>query len=93
LRFYVDFHRMYEELEGCVINDVLPIAALIRPECLLYRPLLIRVDLEDGDHRGHTRIDPDGQRRAGRVRRAARTGARAAHRTGLAVARTIGVGS
>jgi inosine-uridine nucleoside N-ribohydrolase len=62
LRFYVDFHRMYEELEGCVVNDVLPIAALIRPECLVYRPLLVRVDLEDGDHRGHTRIDPDGQR-------------------------------
>lgn len=62
LRFYVDFHRTYEGLEGCVVNDVLPIASLVRPECLVYRPLLVRVDLEEGDHRGHTRIDPDGHR-------------------------------
>ena len=62
LRFYVEFHRQYEGLEGCVVNDVLPIASLVRPECLVYRPLLVKVDLADGDHRGHTRIDPDGQR-------------------------------
>ena len=34
LRFYLEFHKQYEKLDGCVINDILPVAALIRPEVL-----------------------------------------------------------
>lgn len=62
LRFYLEFHRQYEQLDGCVVNDVLPIAALVRGEALDFEPQRVVVDLETGDHRGHTRIDPDGHR-------------------------------
>lgn len=62
LRFYLEFHRQYENLDGCVLNDVLAVAALIRPEVLSFQPQRLVVDLETGDHRGHTRIDPEGKR-------------------------------
>lgn len=60
LRFYLEFHRSYEGLDGCVINDILPIAALIRPEILSFAPQTLVVGLETGDHRGHTWSDPGG---------------------------------
>ncbi len=62
LRFYLEFHRQYDKFEGCVIHDVLPIASLIEPSVLQFEPLRIKVDLEDGEPRGRTRIDPDGAR-------------------------------
>ncbi|HXF94560.1 MAG TPA: nucleoside hydrolase [Gemmatimonadales bacterium] len=62
LRFYLEFHRKYEGLDGCVINDVLPIAALIQEDALEFQPQRVAVDLETGDHRGRTRIDPEGYR-------------------------------
>jgi len=62
LRFYLEFHRRYDKFDGCVVHDVLPIAALIEPTVLRFEPLRVRVDLEDGDPRGRTRIDPDGAR-------------------------------
>ena len=70
LRFYLEFHRKYEKLDGCVINDILPIAALIRPDAMSFAPQRLTVDLETGDHRGHTRLDPAGAaaRVAGAVR-------------------------
>ena len=54
LRFYVDFHKEYERFEGCVINDVLPIAYLIDPEVLTFRPARVAVELNDGENRGRT---------------------------------------
>jgi purine nucleosidase len=60
LRFYVEFHREYEKLDGCVVNDVLPIAALIDPGVLTFRPLRVSVGLDDGDSRGRTQAAPDG---------------------------------
>ncbi|MGH7546561.1 MAG: nucleoside hydrolase [Gemmatimonadales bacterium] len=60
LRFYVEFHKQYERLDGCIVNDVLPIAALIRPRALVFEERRLVVDLDDGDHRGHTRVDPAG---------------------------------
>ena len=60
LRFYVEFHRQHEGLEGCVLNDVLPIAALIQPETVTFKPLRIAVDLTDDERRGRTRVAPDG---------------------------------
>lgn len=60
LRFYVEFHRRHEGLEGCVVNDVLPIAALIQPETVTFTPLRIAVDLSDDESRGRTRVAPDG---------------------------------
>jgi inosine-uridine nucleoside N-ribohydrolase len=59
LRFYMEFHKQQEGLDGCVVNDVLPIALLLKPGVLTFEERRLRVDLEDGEHRGHTRIDPD----------------------------------
>jgi inosine-uridine nucleoside N-ribohydrolase len=60
LRFYVEFHRKYERLEGAVVNDVLAIAVLLQPDVLSFRDLRLRVDLNDGEMRGRTRLDPRG---------------------------------
>jgi purine nucleosidase len=60
LRFYVEFHREHEGLEGCVLNDVLPIAALLQPATVTFKPLRITVDLTDDEHRGRTRVAPEG---------------------------------
>ena len=62
LRFYVEFHRAYEKLEGAVVNDVLAIAALLQPDVLKFRDLRLGVDLDAGDNRGRTRVDPEGVR-------------------------------
>jgi purine nucleosidase len=62
LRFYVEFHRQYEKLDGCVVNDVLPIAALLESEVLTWSPLRVAVGLVDGDDRGRTTVDPEGAR-------------------------------
>ena len=60
LRFYLEFHRQYEKLEGVVVNDVLAIAALLQPDVLDFQDLRLSVDLDDGDDRGRTRVDPKG---------------------------------
>lgn len=60
LRFYVAFHKEYEGLDGCVVNDVLPVAALIDPSVLTFRPMRLAVGLNDGDNRGRTREAPEG---------------------------------
>jgi len=62
LRFYFEFHKQQEGLDGCIVNDVLPIAALVRPAALSFEEQRLVVDLEEGEHRGHTRIDPHGPR-------------------------------
>jgi purine nucleosidase len=36
LRFYVEFHRKQEGLDGAVVNDVLAIAYLLQPEVLVF---------------------------------------------------------
>ena len=84
LRFYLDFHRRQEKLDGCVINDVLPIAELVAPGTLTFEPLRVTVDLEDGEPRGRTRVDPNGAR----VRVATGVRPEAAHR--LLVDRVLG---
>jgi len=60
LRFYVEFHRKQEGLDGAVINDVLAIAYLIQPGVLTFSDLRLSVDLDDGQRRGRTRLDPRG---------------------------------
>ncbi|MGH7539185.1 MAG: nucleoside hydrolase [Gemmatimonadales bacterium] len=76
LRFYLAFHKEHEHLDGCVINDALPIAELLAPGTLGFEPVRLTVDLEDGEHRGRTRADPDGAR----VRMAVTVRHEAAHR-------------
>lgn len=55
LRFYVEFHRLQERLDGCVVNDVLPVGELLSPGLLTSRDVPLAVALDDGEHRGHTR--------------------------------------
>jgi inosine/uridine nucleosidase len=62
LRFYLEFHRRYDNVNGIVANDVLAVALLIQPELVTFRDLRIKVDLETGDNRGRTRVDPEGAR-------------------------------
>jgi inosine-uridine nucleoside N-ribohydrolase len=61
LRYYVEFHRSQERFDGCVVNDVLPIGELLDPGLLSLAEVRLRVDLDDGEHRGHTREHPDGE--------------------------------
>ncbi len=60
LRFYVEFHRSEERLDGCVVNDVLPIGELIHPGLLGFERVALAVDLDAGAHRGHTREQAGG---------------------------------
>lgn len=60
LRFYVEFHKKQEGLDGAVINDVLAIAYLLQPDVLTFSDLRLSVDLDDGQRRGRTRLDPKG---------------------------------
>ena len=55
MQFYVEFHRSQERLDGCVINDVLTVGEILVPGLLSFEPVRIRVDLDDGEHRGHTK--------------------------------------
>ena len=60
LRFYVEFHRSQERLDGCVVNDVLPIGELVAPGLLTLAEQRLTVDLGDGEQRGRTRDVGDG---------------------------------
>jgi inosine-uridine nucleoside N-ribohydrolase len=60
LRFYVEFHKKQEGLDGAVINDVLAIAYLLQPDVLTFSDLRLSVGLDDGQSRGRTKLDPKG---------------------------------
>lgn len=60
LQFYVEAYRRRTRLDGCVLNDVLPVGELIRPGLLTWDAAFMSVDLDDGEHRGHTRAQPTG---------------------------------
>lgn len=55
LEFYVEFHRAQERLDGCVINDVLTVGELLAPGLLGCVEHKLLVELDEGEHRGHTR--------------------------------------
>ena len=60
LRFYVEFHKKQEGLDGAVINDVLAIAYLLQPDVLTFSDLRLTVDLDDGQSRGRTKLNSKG---------------------------------
>jgi len=60
LRFYVEFHKKQEGLDGAVINDVLAIAYLLQPDVLTFSDLRLAVDLDDGQSRGRTKVNSKG---------------------------------
>ncbi|MGH7751267.1 MAG: nucleoside hydrolase, partial [Gemmatimonadales bacterium] len=63
LRFYVEFHRRVEHLDGCVVNDPLAIIAVFRPDLFHYEAAHLVVDCAaEGEERGHTREDEHGAR-------------------------------
>ena len=55
LQFYVEFHKTQERLDGCVVNDVLPIGELLHPGLLSFETVSLTVTLDEGEHRGHTK--------------------------------------
>jgi inosine-uridine nucleoside N-ribohydrolase len=60
LRYYVEFHRSQERLDGCVVNDVLAIGPLLSRGLLSTEQRRLEVELDGGEHRGHTRERPAG---------------------------------
>lgn len=60
LRFYVEFHKKQEGLDGAIINDVLAVAYLLQPDVLTFSDLRLTVLLDDGQSRGRTKLDPKG---------------------------------
>jgi purine nucleosidase len=62
LQFYVEFHRVQERLDGCVVNDVLPVGQVLAPSLLTLAERRLCVDLGEGDERGRTAERPNGAR-------------------------------
>ncbi len=60
LRYHVETHRRTRDIEGCIVNDTVPIAEVIDPGLLGFRVMRIGVDLDESDRRGHTVVRPDG---------------------------------
>src|SRR5207247_1959339 len=60
---YAEFNAWCDpEALDLVLKAELPIAALVKPPALTFEEQRLVVDLEEGDHRGHTRPDPQGAR-------------------------------
>ncbi len=58
LRCYVDFHRQAEELDGCVLNDVLAVALAVDPHLGHGLPMSVGVCCDWGAGRGATICRP-----------------------------------
>jgi inosine-uridine nucleoside N-ribohydrolase len=57
LGFYMDFHRGYEGLDGCVVNDPLAVALAADPSLATWREMRIGVSVSDDDRRGAIVVD------------------------------------
>jgi len=60
LRYYVESHRRERSLNGCVVNDVLPVGELLSPGMLTFTKHRLRVGLENEEDRGRTKEHPGG---------------------------------
>ena len=60
LGFYMDFHRGYEGLDGCVVNDPLAIALAVDASLATWREMRIGVSVSDDDRRGAIVLDANG---------------------------------
>jgi purine nucleosidase len=58
LGFYMDFHRGYEGLDGCVVNDPLAVALAADSSLATWREMRIGVSVSDDDRRGAIIVDP-----------------------------------
>lgn len=59
LGFYMDFHRGYEGLDGCVVNDPLAVALAADPSLATWRDMRIGVSVSDDERRGAMVLDAD----------------------------------
>lgn len=57
MRFYVDFHREYERLDGCIVNDPLAVALAIDGRFGMAQPMYVEVCCTDGLTRGQSICD------------------------------------
>lgn len=57
LRFYADFHRSHEQLDGAIVNDALCIALVDDPTLATWHEMRIGVSLGDDDRRGAILVD------------------------------------
>jgi pyrimidine-specific ribonucleoside hydrolase len=62
LQFYVEFHRAQERLDGCVVNDVLPIGEVVAPGLLTLAERRLSVEFGEGESRGRTVESTEGSR-------------------------------
>lgn len=60
LQYYVEFHRAQERLDGCIVNDVLPIGEIVAPGLLTLAARRLSVDLGEDESRGRTVETADG---------------------------------
>jgi len=84
LRFYVEFHRDFEDFDGCIINDPLVIAQLLTPGTVSFEEVGVRIHLGEGDDRGRVVAEEDG------TPTAFATGARPEHALELLRSRVFG---
>jgi purine nucleosidase len=56
-RFYMEFHKSYQKIQGCVINDPLALALTIRPDFVETQDLYVDVDINSGVSMGKTFAD------------------------------------
>jgi purine nucleosidase len=47
-RFYIEFHKSEQNIDGCAINDALALALCIAPDLVRTERLFIDIDLSDG---------------------------------------------
>jgi purine nucleosidase len=59
LGFYMDFHRGYEGLDGCVVNDPLAVALAADDSLATWRELRIGVSVSDDERRGAIVVDAE----------------------------------
>ena len=60
LGFYMDFHRGYEGLDGCVVNDPLAVALAADPSLATWRDMRIGISVSDDERRGAITVDAEG---------------------------------
>ena len=56
-RFYMEFHDVYQKIDGCVINDPLALALVFKPELVDTEELYVDVDIAGGVSMGNTFAD------------------------------------
>lgn len=59
LGFYMDFHKGYEGLDGCVVNDPLAVALAADASLASWREMRIGVSVSDDERRGAIIVDDD----------------------------------